>query len=297
MVHLIGYLKRKKREFCQWKHVFAERIIYFREYLSTHGYIYVDISIPYKIKDNYNWGDDVNRVLIEFISGKKIIPARCKSMSHPHYICIGSVLQWYADKNAIVWGTGLIKKTEVKECRRICAVRGPLTRQELIRQGHSCPEVYGDPALLFPRYYNPPIKKRFKIGIIPHYSEIDKPIVKQLIQQQGFHFINIKHYGKWSNFIDEILSCEYIISSSLHGCIISDAYNIPNIWCKFSEYEAEGDWFKFKDYYQSVHKKIEYPIFISKESNKDSIINRIIQEWTKNDIDLDLLMKACPFVK
>ena len=40
-----------------------------------------------------------------------------------------------------------------------------------------------------------------------------------------------------------------IVSSSLHGLICSDAYNIPNLW--LDEYKLiEGD-FKFKDYFVS----------------------------------------------
>ena len=55
---------------------------------------------------------------------------------------------------------------------------------------------------------------------------------------------------KWEHVVIYIISCKYILSSSLHGLIISDAYNIPNIW--LDEYKLnEGD-FKFKDYFLSI---------------------------------------------
>ena len=54
---------------------------------------------------------------------------------------------------------------------------------------------------------------------------------------------------KWENVIDAIVSCKSVVSSSLHGLICSDAYNIPNLW--IDEFELkEGD-FKFKDYFSS----------------------------------------------
>ena len=51
--------------------------------------------------------------------------------------------------------------------------------------------------------------------------------------------------------INDILSCEKTISSSLHGLIVSDAYNIPNKWVKFND-KINGDDTKYYDYFKSV---------------------------------------------
>ena len=51
-------------------------------------------------------------------------------------------------------------------------------------------------------------------------------------------------------FVDELVSCEMIFSSSLHGLIIADAYNIPNRRVIFGNKLIGGD-FKFNDYEES----------------------------------------------
>ena len=49
-----------------------------------------------------------------------------------------------------------------------------------------------------------------------------------------------------------------ILSSSLHGIILSDAYGIPNCWVEFSDDIDKS--FKFNDYYLSVGKERSKPI-------------------------------------
>ena len=114
------------------------------------------------------------------------------------------------------------------------------------------PEIYGDPALLLPKFYKPIIieKLKNKIGVVPHKSNYDKYINK--IDTKKYYLINPT--DKWRNVINYICSCKEIISSSLHGLICSDAYNIPNVW--LDEYKlSEGD-FKFKDYFASQKKRL-----------------------------------------
>ena len=161
----------------------------------------------------------------------------------------------FTQPNDIVWGTGCIDYNEIgKPPKKVYAVRGPLTRNELIKKEISTPEIYGDPALLFPEIYNPSKNIKYKYGVIPHYIDFTDPnsltIIKHL-QSQGVKIINIT--AGIFHFIDELVQCENILSSSLHGLIAADAYNIPNIRIKLSNKLVGGD-FKFNDYALSVNK-------------------------------------------
>lgn len=55
--------------------------------------------------------------------------------------------------------------------------------------------------------------------------------------------------------LEEICSCQYIVSSSLHGLIIADSYNIPNGRIKLNELDDSND-YKFKDYYSSLNEEL-----------------------------------------
>lgn len=50
--------------------------------------------------------------------------------------------------------------------------------------------------------------------------------------------------------INKLLSCDRILSTSLHGLIAAHAYGIPALWIKDGYINTDG--FKFKDYFSSV---------------------------------------------
>ena len=56
----------------------------------------------------------------------------------------------------------------------------------------------------------------------------------------------------------DILACRKIISSSLHGLVIADAYGIPNAWLgtdgRAGGSRPNGGEFKYLDYFASVNK-------------------------------------------
>lgn len=240
-----------------------------------------------------NWGDALNPILIEKISGT--IPIY--DPNNPNYLCIGSILQW-AKNNTKVWGTGIIRNNEVlKFSPDVLAVRGPLTRNILLDQNINCPEVYGDPALLYPNYYRPTVHKRYKYGIIPHLVDREHPWVLKYKKNHNVKIINIERKSTLkdiNNFVDEVNECEIILSSSLHGIICADSYRIPAYWIELSD-KVIGNGFKFKDYFSSVGRALANPI-------KPKSINNIkdfSSDFYKYQIDINLnkLLESCPLKK
>lgn len=222
---------------------------------------------------NNNWGDQVNVYLLEKITNKKVRKIQSKVFNH--LLCVGSVLST-SNKKSIVWGSGFISQNAILKSTEldIRAVRGYLTYKRLRDEYEIvAPQVFGDPVVLIRDFYNPKIEKKYKIGIIPHYEDKDSPIVDHY-KKLGCKYIDIQN--DIEAFIDEVMSCEFILSSSLHGLIVADSYSIPNVRCVFSPKVVGGD-FKFLDYYSTTN-------------NNNPIV------LGKNDLemfDLDFIMSKC----
>ncbi len=245
-----------------------------------------------------NFGDTLNSELIRLITGHEPTIVN-NSFINPDnqdiYMAIGSVIGW-ADKNTIIWGTGKMSDTDAtmfkEKPKKILAVRGKLTREELIKRGFKCPKVYGDPALLMPKFYKPRMDKKYDLSIIPHH--IDRELIPALKKQfKKAHIIDIT--GDIYQVIDEICASERIMSSALHGLICADAYGIPNIWIQLSE-KVLGRGFKFRDYFSSVNREDILPLPMNAET-KMLTVGQKFKQYNKPEIDLEKLWQVCPFKK
>ena len=238
-----------------------------------------------------NWGDDLNSVLIEGFSGRKVRWDTDRWLDK--YMVIGSTLE-FADEHTIVWGAGFL--TEGQSVRgkpkTIHAVRGPLSRKRLLECGIEAPEVYGDPALLLPRLYDPDITKTHEVGLIAHYVDKGHPWVEQYRRDPKVKIIDIQ--GDTYRFVQEVKSCELIVSSSLHGIICADAYGIPALWMELSQ-NVIGKGFKFFDYFGSIKREVSAPI-VPHEKMSLAKVAAAYKPY-RIQIDLDRLLLACPFLK
>ena len=201
----------------------------------------------YQYNDPLNVGDNLGRPLLEhFLPHYKIEQVL---ESHPNKLCcIGSVMSKVRDGD-VVWGVGSSRPIPISKRARFLSVRGRLSRALVM--GSYVPEVYGDPGLLFSLMYKPRVKKiPGKVGYVPHYVD------KHFFEEQGIDFIDVAL--PWKEFIKEILKCEHIVSSSLHGIVLAEAYGIPATWVMYSD-KIMGGKFKFHDYLTGTGREVQEP--------------------------------------
>lgn len=256
-------------------------------YLFQHAIIvngYVDDHTWCGIRHR-NWGDDLNYYYLHQLTRRPIVFRHnfriVRWLRHNSYLCIGTLLDGkkYKDRHTVIWGSGCSGADRALTTpQKVLAVRGPKSREYLQYQGIDCPEVYGDPALLLPLVYQPRRgvqcsiaassvqevqKASYRLGIIPHVVDLHHPVIEEIREKYADEIliIDLAHYKKWTDVIDQICSCERILSSSLHGLIVSDAYQVPSCWIELTG-KISGGYFKYLDYAASVNRIFSTPILI-----------------------------------
>jgi pyruvyltransferase len=199
-----------------------------------------------------NFGDYLSLKLVERIVDAPVrFYTKKKKNMDKKLLAVGSIF-YFACDNDVIWGSGingkrLNKKDYLFSDLDIRAVRGPLTRQFIIENFKiPCPEIYGDPALLFP-YFFPEFKKKTSPSrdyiVILHYSE------QNMYPKDDLH--SVSSTDPWSDVLEKILDSKFVISSSLHGVVIAEAYGIPARLLRITENEP---FFKFQDYYLGTNR-------------------------------------------
>lgn len=309
--NLMSKLRLKNRLFCLFQKT-TNTIFFFCSNKDKIIILNVSMTTFGQNVNHNNIGDDLNFYLIQKLiekNGEHLKIFNYCDIFHwgntinkkKNYMCIGSIIDWMTNSNSVIWGSGVRDNSHKLQTYpyKVTAVRGPLTRNYLLSQGIDCPPIYGDPALLLPLFYKPKnTTKRFKIGIILHKNDINNISIKKFSHTNpDVTIIKIRKYKHWKDVIDQICQCEIIISSSLHGLILDDAYAIPNTWIKFSEKTFDGS-FKYLDYFASVKRTTKAPIIISTQTLD---INFLMKETKRNYLPISFnstpLLKACPFIK
>ena len=267
--------------------------------LRPNSYIFVKMSVKWKDLHivKYNFGDDLNVYLLEELTGLRVLKYdEFLHFSRKNVLCVGSILEYLCNEHSIIWGSGSLfgLKENITLPTEIRAVRGKYTEALLINKGGQTNRVYGDPALLLPVIYTPCTHKKYKIGVIPHYKDLQcDAVIEFQSKYPDCLIINFHNYRSWKETIDMITSCDAIISSSLHGLIISDAYGIPNVRITLSNDIAGGD-FKYKDYYSGIGIEYKEPIDCRKRIDLETI-NEAIRNYTPIKFDSTNLLRSCPF--
>lgn len=245
-----------------------------------------------------NFGDSINNLFWNKITNNNIENDKKKK----HYLTTGSIMH-FGNNESIVYGSGFISNKSKygngkKKPYKVISVRGPLTRDKLLKQNIECPENYGDPLIIFPCIYN--LTKKVDdniIGIIPHYIDKNNDNLKTLTNnliKSGYivKIIDIEVGEDYKSLINNINECKYIISSSLHGIIMGIVYKKLTIFLKFSN-KVIGDKFKFNDFFYSIN----INNYIYKEDYTHNIIDNTIDvDYKKlNDVAKKFIL-ICPFI-
>lgn len=90
--------------------------------------------------------------------------------------------------------------------------------------------------------------KKYKVGIIPHYIEKNLESF-QTLQKRIPNSVLLDVQKPVLETLKAMAECETILSSAMHGLIISDGLGIPNLRIKASKRLAEETNWKFEDYY------------------------------------------------
>ena len=277
---------------------FCNTVFYYLRYGETGIVINSWNCLRFDSIAHRNFGDELGYYLLKELTGRPISNyvdiCRWGRKGKSNLLFIGSLIEDFSNSDTVVWGSGALfggDRQLLHKPKEVRAVRGKLTRDYLLKNGVDCPEIYGDPALAVPLVYRPDVKKRYKIGLIPHVTDLSDPLISSF-KDKGLHLINFAGYNDWHSVLDEICQCEAILSSSLHGLILADAYNIPNVWVNINT-ELLGGTFKFHDYFSGVGRNVETPFVLTEETSVAEMENRI-KAYRPINVDLSKFIEAAP---
>lgn len=234
----------------------------------------------------HNFGDVLNPLLFRLMTGSE---PRFMSSS-PKMLAIGSLLH-KAGPGDVVWGTGALSPDLplqlLVQTTRILAVRGPMTAKLLTAAGYDMDNIpVGDPSLLLPRFLPITPSTENVIGFLPHY--IDYGQVRKSDLPGNVLLLNPATEPE--HLIMQIASCRAVVSSSLHGICVAEAYGVPALWVELSD-NILGAGFKFRDYYASTKR------FVKPSDWRTEYVWAEVDKLkpVKLNINLERLLSVCPF--
>ena len=221
------------------------------------GFMHPDkIDIMMAQSTGFNAGDFYALWIAPMVSGRKANLPGDRSSNRCSLSVVGSILEWGI---RYVWGPGFIssQKKLAVDTEKVFALRGPdsykIAMSTKSSDAQTISHVYGDPGLFMSWYYQPHNQiKAHSLCLIPHYADSSSPVVRSIMANwNGSHLIDIR--APLFDIMDEIVKCEFVLSSSLHGIIFSDSYGIPNAHINLSSRVTGGD-YKFNDYFRAMNR-------------------------------------------
>lgn len=239
----------------------------------------------WKFPHRLNFGDELTPPLVERLTGRRVTWA---AMDRCDLVGAGSVVQMVLrkqnDNQPRVWGSGFISApADGEEPARLdlLAVRGRSTLGRVENLADR-PIALGDPGILAPLLVDGAVKKRYSLGVIPHYHDVTSPVVEKMRSLgSGVRVIDVA----WTpqEVAREIASCDAVISSSLHGLIFSDALGVPNAHIRLGD-RLKGGLYKFQDYYSAypvADRYREYQVPTGGPASLTAVVDAVVDRYAE----------------
>lgn len=246
-----------------------------------------------------NFGDWIGPYIFEALSGRTAAFCMPTQLWRGHVtFTVGSILHWIRAPDVVdVWGSGIMRTdADFARPRQVFAVRGPRSLIRMRQLGYECAEVFGDPAILMPLIFAPQVAKTHSVGVVPHFVDSEAARAR-FGQLDGVMLIDVQ--APPEHVVRQILACETILSSSLHGLIVAHAYGVPAVHLRLSDRLA-GDGVKFLDYIEAYGPEHTLPTIDAEAylHAKDVIASGRQIATCPNPAGLQTeLFKHCPFLK
>lgn len=204
-----------------------------------------------------NYGDNLMASLLPALFD---VAPRYVAQSRAELIGVGSIIDAYHRRKRRdqvaplrrrpwrtlhVWGSGFMNSDGLAvwpQRLRFHAVRGPLSRGKI---AGDVPAL-GDPALLLPLIWAPPAGRRCAVAVVPHFAT-HADFVARFAGALPRHWTIVDLLGDPQTVTSEIAAADCVVSSSLHGLIVADAYGVP-LRRMVAGPQIKGDGFKYRDH-------------------------------------------------
>ncbi|WP_277454057.1 polysaccharide pyruvyl transferase family protein [Janibacter sp. DB-40] len=250
-----------------------------------------------------NFGDAAGPWLVERLTGRTPVNSRRVKHDGSTLLSVGSIVAFLNRDHASIWGSGLMRPLAEDRLKRlqglddvtVHAVRGRATADELRRKlNWQVPDVYGDPALLLPRFYTPRVSS-LSAGstvVVPHYSH-----AKHFAPATTDDALHVVDVGQGlERVVDDIASADRCISTSLHGIIVAQAYGVPWVWLRLDDDQLGGDQFKFNDFFSTLAEESVSRCDVTSDHVAGLDLKSLAQDASLPDLNtsLDDLLDAFP---
>lgn len=208
-------------------------------------------------KGEPNFGDALSPLIVGAVSGRAV---RHGGAAECDMLALGSLVQVMrkhytepAAQRPVIWGAGLLNPVPRDFVANIdiALLRGPISAALLGVQA----QAFGDPGLLAPGLLKARPPRHDKIAIIPHHSIADDAALLALVHDNPVLEM-IRPEQDPIDVCHRIASSRHVISASLHGLVLADAFSVPSTWLT----PGAQSHLKYYDYAASIGRPLTMPV-------------------------------------